>query len=482
MKACFLIAAAAAALVAAAPAEAGLEPAECAVAAAPQGASCGVLRVPEDRSRPGGRELELHYVIAPGSDRALEPILFIAGGPGQSAIDVMPAVLADLRAIDPRRDIVFLDQRGTGRSNPLGCEQGFELIEQGPGSAPFEACVAALRAHADLGRYGTADAVADLEALRSALGHERVNLVAGSYGTRVALYYMREHPGRVRSAILRAAAPLDFNILAGGIAAADAELGRVLDECAAEAACAAAFPGLEDRVRALAARVAAAPETVTVQGADGAARSFEVNDTLFQQMLYALLLAAPSRQQLPLVVATAERAGFQPLAPMLDQIRRQLYGGIPVGMYLGVVCAEDAPRIGPEGIAPGRTAITGYAAMLVETCRAWPVEAAAPGHLDQPSLATPTLIVSGTLDPATTAASAGRLAASLERSAHVVVPATAHGPLLPQCVMADAARFLERGSAEGLAPDCSAMALAPFAVPATAAAPQAPAGGPAGGR
>ena len=472
---CLLVAAAAALLAASSPAPATeaarLEPAaDCAAAAAIDGARCAILHVPEDRGMVRGRTVPLHFAVVPGEDPTADPILFIAGGPGQSAIDVMPAALPDIRAVDRRRDVIFLDQRGTGRSNPLGCADGFELLEGGPDSPAFVQCVAALRERAALDRYGTADAVADIEALRVALGRPRLTLLAGSYGTRVAVAYMRDHPRRVRAAILRAAAPLDFNIIAGGIAAADSELGRVLDECEADAACNSAFPRLEERLWAMSARLAASPEAVSLTGPDGTGEAFAVTSTLFHQTLYALLLSAPTRQQIPLIIATAEQRGFQPLAPLLGQVRHQLYGALPIGMYLGVVCAEDAPRIGAQGIAAGRTPLIANGVKLAEACRGWPVPPAPAAANVQPRLATPTLVLTGALDPATNAAEADRLAERLSRGVHVIVPATAHGPLFPECVRADVARFLEGAPVEGVRPDCSSTALPPFALPPAARA------------
>ena len=429
------------------------------------GARCGVLNVPEDRAAPNGRSVGLGMVLVPGEDRQAEPIFFIAGGPGQSAIDVMPATLEGLRAVDRRRDILFLDQRGTGRSAPLTCENGFDLLDQGPSSPAFARCVSELRSRADLDLYGSAEAVADLEAARRALGRERVNLVAASYGTRVALFYMREHPERVRAAVLRAAAPLDFNII-GALTAADATLGRVMDDCAANAACAAAYARFEQQVREVSDRLARAPQEIVVRGTGGLEQRVPVTQTLFHQILYALMLTAPGRQQIPYVVSIAAARGFQPLSIVVGQIRNQLYGVLPVGMYLSVICSEDAPRLGQ--LPPGRTPLASTAGKLTQVCDAWPVRARARNHLAQPRLAVPTLILSGEFDPATTVEAAGRLSRRLARSRHIVMPATAHGPMLPECVRAGVRRFLESASVAEATADCSGLRLPAFALPPAA--------------
>ena len=422
----------------------------------PAGTRCGTISVPEDRARPRGRRIALNYAVVPGTDPAAAPTYLLAGGPGQGAVEVAPSVVAELRSVETRGDLVFIDQRGTGASNRLTCEGGFELLAAGQAER-VRACAASLAGRASLAHYGTRDSVRDLEAARRALGHDRINLIAGSYGTRLAGAYMRAHPQRVRSAILRAAAGPGFNILTDGLTNAAAELDRTVGGCAADPACAADFPRLAGQLAEVRARLARAPERV--RGADGA--EFEVTRELFEDSLYALMLAAPSRQMIPRTVATAAESGFQPLAPILGQIRA-IYATLPVGAYLSVICAEDAPTFRPDRPgAPEGMALLGPA--LLEACSAWPA-AGVDADLHAPlRVPVPTLILSGELDPSTNAASGERLAAMLPRARHVVMPATGHVPTFPECVRPLARRLLETGALEDMAVDCSAMRLPPFA-------------------
>jgi pimeloyl-ACP methyl ester carboxylesterase len=442
--------------------------ASCDVAGASRAAKCGIVRVAEDRSRAGGRQLALAFTLVPG-DRSAErrdPILVIPGGPGQSGALVLPLLMADLRAIAGGRDILFLDQRGTGGSNPLDCKDGFEVLNKGPGSSELAACLAALNARADLRHYGSAEAVEDIDAVRGALGYERINLVAASYGVRVASAYMRGHPERVRTALLRAAYAPDYNILRDGIGNADAELGRVLDECKADRSCGAAFPRLEARLNALDERLAKTPARIEVDHPGGGKEEIRIGRELFQQMLYAMLLAAPTRQMLPAMIDTASRRGFQPLAPLVVGVRDALYGTLPVGMYLSVVCNEDSARLRREDLPRGRTPLTEAPGTIFNICAAWP-QRSAPASLFGPlNVAVPTLILSGTLDPATTVEAANRLAAMLPRARHIVFEATAHGPFIPGCAVKEVAGFVESASPEGAVPNCSALKLAPFTLPA----------------
>jgi pimeloyl-ACP methyl ester carboxylesterase len=440
----------------------------------PAGTRCGTVTVPEDRRNPARRSIALHYAVVPGEAPGTHaPLFLIAGGPGQSAISLAPHVLADIRSIDVRGDIVFLDQRGTGLSNPLTCPDGFSLLVRG-GEERVGACIASLAARASPEHYGTRDAVQDLDEVRHALGYRSVNLMAVSYGVRVGLAYMRDHPRQVRAAILRAAAPLDFNIIGDGLRNADAEFEHVIADCAADPVCSTDFPQLRQQLDELQRRLNVEPVMVPAPQGAAAGQDILVTPELFQQFLYALLLTASTRQQIPLLVTIAATTGFEPLAPTLRAVRDQLYGALPIGMYLSVLCAEDAPRVRPNAFAGRVGGIAAMGPVLMRLCATWPHVPVDQGFHRQFDTRIPTLIISGERDPATTVAAAGQLQSSLSRSYHAVVPATSHGPLLPQCVRPMAASLIESGAIPDLRVDCSAVAMPPFArrpAPARAASP-----------
>ena len=450
--------------------------AHCAVEGAPAGSRCGTIRVPEDRSRRGGRLLSLRFVIVPGGPGApADPIYYIAGGPGESAVQGLALVLPTLRSVDAERAVVFLDQRGTGGSNPLRCSNGLDIFSALSDAGGLQQCSTALRERADLDRYSTLDAVADLDDLRSALGHARLNLVAVSYGVRVALLYMREHPRYVRTAILRSAYPVDYNIIAEGAAAADSALARVLDDCERDSLCRQAFPSLRDQLRTIETRLATTPAVVTAEAPDGGPVQLRVTPDMFHFLLLMMMQATPSRQFVPLLIATAATTGFQPFATTLLQLRRG-FADFPLGMYLSILCAEDAPRIHPRPSAPNAP-LSDAAAKLGRACSQWPVNAAATRALAPFSSDVPTLIISGTLDPVTPPQAAARLAASLRRTTHFVLPATAHGPMFPECARPAVAAFIRTAVAPSLGGACAAVGLPPFAMPpsATPASTGAPA-------
>jgi pimeloyl-ACP methyl ester carboxylesterase len=450
--------------------------AHCAVEGAPPGSRCGTIQVPEDRARPRGRLLSLRFVVVPGGKAApADPIFYIAGGPGESAVESLPPVLQTLRSVDPGREIVFLDQRGTGGSNRLGCPNGLDLLGALYDEAGLRDCFARLRERAAPGLYSSANAVADLEDLRAALGYGRVNLVGVSYGVRVALLYMQGHPQKVRSAVLRSAYPLDLNIIAEGSAAADAALVQVLEDCERDSACQEAFPRLRDQLRILDARLASSPAAIDIGGTAGAPARMEVTRDLFHFLLLAMMQASTSRQYVPLLIATAATEGFQPFATTFSQLRNGI-AALPVGMYLSVICGEDFPRL-QRSPAPKRSVFLITAAKLERACSLWPVKPAAAERLGSFRSDVPTLVISGALDPVTPAQAGARLAALSARAAHIVLPATAHGPMFPDCVRPTVAAFFRTAAATSADGACAALALPPFALPAVATpAPAAAAG------
>src|SRR5438132_3816375 len=203
-------------------------------------AQCGTLEVWEDREAKTGRKVKLDIAVVPAQLRAREadPIVVLAGGPGQGAVSLAAQVVPMLSRLNDARDIVLVDQRGTGNSNPLDCEED----ESAPLQSLFEdtlpehlikQCLE--RLDADPRLYVTSIAVEDLDEVRAALGYAKVNLWGGSYGTRVALEYLRRHGERVRSVVLDGVAPATMKLPLSFVPDGDAALNRLLEACEADA-------------------------------------------------------------------------------------------------------------------------------------------------------------------------------------------------------------------------------------------------------
>jgi pimeloyl-ACP methyl ester carboxylesterase len=419
-------------------------------------ATCGKVPVPENRALPGARTIELNVAIVKAPSAERDPLVVLAGGPGQGAVEIAGLVVPELATLMQSRDLLLVDQRGTGASNRLSCSGGFEVFER---SQPelLQRCLDELKAHADVTQYTTDVAADDLRHVLDALGYDRVNLVGASYGTRAGFVFMRRYPNRVRTAVMRAVAPPGFNILVDGTRNAARQLEGVIAACAADEKCSRAFPKLREEVAALRTRL----ERESVQAGD-----VRVTNLLLQQTIYALLLTANTRQTLPALLHNAASGDFTRLAPVMKQIESALYGAIPIGMYLSVVCSEDAPGVTATDRAEMAHAFGATGSDMIDACAAWPRGPVAKELSDVRPLDIPTLLVSGEADPATPEDAGAAAMKQLTRGTHVVARATAHGPMFPGCVRDSVTRFVKSG---GSAPIDVACALElqwpPFVVP-----------------
>ena len=431
----------------------------CSVPELARPARCGTITVPETRGATDGRTIPLRIVVVPATKRVDDdPIVFIAGGPGQGAAELAGFILQQLQGLDEGRDVVFVDQRGTGRSNPLTCSGGFDLLSRSRRNE-LVACVETLRRRANLNAYGTDEAVQDLEQVTTTLGYSRIHLIAASYGTRPALEYMRRHPDRVSTAILRAVAPPGFNIIADGSINAESALIRVLDDCRMDQACAAAAGDVHAHLRAVREKVAANPAGARIVLPDG--KSFMLTEALLGQVLYALMLNADLRQQLPLLLKRAATDGLGVLAPLASTIAEQIYGGVSFGMYMSVVCREDATRTNERQRQQLMSVAGDPGAIILEACALWPVT---PQPARPPVTSdVPTVLLSGVLDPATPASTGDEAARHLSRARHVVLPATAHMPMVPTCGVVSLREFLTTRAPEAVNLSCAGdTKLKPF--------------------
>lgn len=443
-------------LVACATARAPLAP--CTLPNVNRAVVCGSVAVPENRGVAGGRSINLNVAVirASSGEATAEPLVMLAGGPGQGATEIAPIVVPDLEPLLETRDLVLIDQRGTGRSNPLTCAAGFGLFEPNR-DAEVQRCLAELSARADVTQYTTDAAVDDLRDALAVLRYGRVNIIAGSYGTRAAFVFMRRYPELVRTAVLRAVAPPGFNIMTGGTRNAARQIEATIAACAADAACSRAYPNLREEFAAFEARVAKEPVRVG---------DIVVTPLLLNQTLYVLLLNSATRQTLPFLLHSAANGNFERLVPVMKQVQTAVYGALPVGMYLSVVCSEDAPNVSAAEAEEMQHAFGGAGAAILRVCNGWPRGRIAPELAERTPIDIPTLLVSGVADPATPEESGVEAMRILPRGTHVIASATAHIPQYPGCLRDLVTRFVESGGTATLDVTCAReLQWPPFIVP-----------------
>lgn len=432
--------------------ETGSELTPCPPGDGPERALCRTVEVPEDPDAPEGRTISLRVMVLPAEEEgaAEDPLFILAGGPGQAATDLATAAAARLPEVLQVRDLVFVDQRGTGASNQLTCD----LFEEEPAlssetglaeipEAEWRECLAQLDASPE--HYTTPVAMDDLETVRRTLGYGRINLWGGSYGTRAALVFLRRHPESVRAVVLDGVAPVDMRIPLHFAADGQRALDLLLDSCAAAAGCAERFPRLREMVDELLRSLDRDPprrfrvrHPRTGEWEETPLRREEVAGIL-RAMLYAPDIAALT----PLVVESALDGDFGPLLVFADPVAGPQ---IAPGMFLSVVCAEDLPFL-TEAEAAAASEGTVFGAFMVramqEACRVWPRGELPPGYRDPVVSDAPVLILSGALDPVTPPRWGEHAARTLSGSRHLVVPGAAHGALGAGCAPRLVAEFLD---------------------------------------
>jgi pimeloyl-ACP methyl ester carboxylesterase len=428
-------------------------------------ARCGRLEVAENPAEPAGRRIELAVAVVPAiSTRARpDPLFLLAGGPGQGAREAFVGTLSQFAGVRRTRDLVLVDQRGTGDSARLACNFPDEAWVE-PDFSPAEyarlsqECLAQLSG--DPRFYTTSIAILDLDAVRAALGYERINLYGGSYGTRVAQHYARRYPERTRSVVLDAVVPPDLALGPSMAIDADVALRASFARCAADERCAARFGDLEAAFAALRSRLATGPvPTAFADPVSGAAREIEFSIAHLALAVRMLSYSGLTASLLPLFIHEAQaNDNFAPLAAQAEMLGSQLGEMIAHGMHNAVVCTEDLPFVDQARVDRDalRAAYLGEAMLdgLEAMCGVWP-RGVLDDDLRAPLASTvPALLLSGSIDPVTPPAYAAAAAAGFRDHLHVVFEGQGHIQLGLRCAQTLLRRFLDAGSAQGLDTAC----------------------------
>lgn len=435
-------------------------------------ARCLRLTVYENQASRRGRTIPLRIVVLPATEtdrarRENDAIVYLAGGPGQAATELIADSELAVDGLRARRDIVYADQRGTGGSNALLCHF------YGPPDQPqtyfdaflpidkVRACRSRLEQTSDLAQYTTSASVEDIEAIRVALEYPQLTLVGGSYGTRLAMEYVRRYEPRVRAVILESPVtpanhvPEHFGVLA------QRALDGLLDECLADSDCARAFPQIRVEAKHVFDRVRQAPVTTTVhypsivESGRGPVEVTLTRDHVAEAIRY-LMYSSFGASRVPLYLHHAFNGDFSPIANFLIRWRAR---GPFDGLYLSITCTEDVPFIASDAAERDDPTYLGSYRVRQQraACAAWPRGARSPASEQPVTTTVPVLLTSGTLDPVTPPANAETLARTLSRSLHLRVPAGGHAPfgLTGLECLDDLKRdFIERARTEGVDTSC----------------------------
>jgi pimeloyl-ACP methyl ester carboxylesterase len=424
---------------------------------------CGKYEVFENRQSRIGRKIALNIMVLPAlSDKpAPDPWFALAGGPGQSAVEAFP-LTGFTTKVRQQRDVILVDQRGTGKSNPLPCELRDPKIAQemiGESMVPekVRACRAELEKRADLTQYTTSISADDLDDVRQAMSYDKINLFGGSYGTRAALVYLRMHAEHVRTITLEGVAPPQYRIPVAFSQTTQHSIDQLIARCAADDACHKDFPDLKKEFQALVDRLEKTPAHFNVDNGSAGTQPVTLTRGMFVAALRPLLYIPEIVSEFPYLIHRAYQDDWTIYAASVLLVRNAIDKQIDRGMSLSVICAEDIPGT-TEAMIRRETAATYLGDFQVRLyqkgCSEW-VRGAIPRDFHAPiRSAVPALLISGALDPATPPEASAQAAKDLSNSRVVVVKEGTHGTGSP-CIDGLISQFVAQGSAAALDASCA---------------------------
>lgn len=423
-------------------------------------AVCGDYPVAEDPARPEGRAINLRVAVlkARSDSPAPDPVFFFAGGPGQSAVDAYPSMAASLEPLRRERDIVLVDQRGTGASNPLNCQEDEPRLDREYSQEErrrfLQTCLASL--DADTRFYTTSIAVGDFDQVRQALGYERINIIGVSYGTRVAQVYLRRFPDAVRSVVLDGVVPTDLVLGSEHAVNLDQALDKLFTRCRQKEGCNSRFPNLAADLRAFKQQADLNPVMVKLPSTrTGKMVEIKVTRNVLALVVRLLAYTPETQALLPLMLHEAAADGnLNRLASQALLVLEGLEQAISQGLELSVMCAEDVPHF--SDARRFDDTLLGNALMdyTRDHCEIWP-HGDAPDDFHQPftSLA-PALLLSGEYDPVTPPEYGERALRQFANGRHLIVAGQGHNVAGRGCVPTLIHHFLRSGHVENLDTDC----------------------------
>jgi pimeloyl-ACP methyl ester carboxylesterase len=435
----------------------------CAVPGIAERARCSTVRVRE--SDGSNRHIDLRVIVVPARSAtpAPDPIVPLAGGPGQGAADLAAAFAPRYAPYRDQRDIVFVDQRGTGLSNGLRCDgpaATADLMGTLFDHARLPACRDDLAGRADLTRYTTTDAARDYAAVLDQLGYRNANFIGTSYGSRLGLEIARQLPLRVRTLMIEAVVPPTFTWPTSGAADADAALATLIDQCAADAGCRETFPRFRQDIDLAFARLRRESVAAAVRDPlSGATEQVPFGQSDLAYITRGILYGNDALS-LPLWFRRAAEGDFTALAQAYVNRARNLDAQLALGVMFGVYCAEDVPFVDWQA-ATAAAAGTRLGTLLLDqyrrVCKAWP-RAEIDASFRTPVHSTvPALVMAGRRDPATPPRTAEEAVRTLPRSKLVIWPHGGHGTdglASPDCRIGIVRDFLRTADPHALSLAC----------------------------
>ena len=426
-------------------------------------ARCGKLERREEPGNPDSPILSLFFAVVPALSLEPEPDPFvpIAGGPGQASSEFYAAYQGAFEKVRRNRDIVLLDQRGTGQSAVMNCEADEDIIEgrfsREQTLAVTQECLEQLP-H-DPRFFTTSVAVGDLEALREALGYAQFNLYGISYGSRVAQHFVRRYPESTRTVILDGVIPPQLALGPAIAIEAQNALDAIFDRCAESKVCAERFPDIREDFSMLRAELVDEPVTIVLPDPlTGKPEEMSFGPQELAAALRLLSYHPNSVAVMPMLINEAIRGNYAPIASQFMMIAASVSEAMSIGMHNAVVCTEDAPYFAGEQISRDALDATYIGPLQLDAletiCSVWPRGALDKDFKTPLASDLPVLLLSGEADPVTPPRYAELAAIDLDNARLLTGRKQGHGQAPRGCMPDLIAKFVETANGHDLDAEC----------------------------
>jgi len=416
--------------------------------------TCGYVSVPEDRSNPHSKTIQLAVAVyhSTSPNPASDPVIFLQGGPGGQAVLLSADSYATLvKPFLSKRDFITFDQRGTGISIPvLGCDEMENVYKQDIGGQiptssrdyiytnAFRSCSGAMKIGGiELSSYTTLESSADLKDIVTTLGYKQVDLFGASYGTRLALVTMRDHPEIVRSAVLDSVVPVEAKLYDEDPIRYNSALQALFDGCAGDSRCNTTYPDLKTVFWDLVDQLDAKPVVVTAPLPVGS-NTESVDGADLIGITLALLKTTNLIAYAPETIYKVKGGDFSTFVAMQSSLPYE-FEGINIGLYISMMCHEQILATTPHNLQTAmdsqhdigryfRLPFFGDAQAMFNTCKVWGAVAPVAGENDATVSDIPSLIIEGQYDPATPPIFGKQVASQLSHSYYMEFPNQGHTP------------------------------------------------------
>jgi pimeloyl-ACP methyl ester carboxylesterase len=440
----------------------------CSLQGVPQLARCGWLEVPENPNHPVTHRLRICVAVIPATNaKSLpDPIVILMGGPGEDAISAAAIYAEQFTKLRQDRDLLLVDQRGTGRSGALNCalfsaqEPAASLRDVFPPAA-VERCEQNLRVRADLTQYTYDRFANDLERVRQALGYGPLNLFAGSYGTRAAQVYLRMYPKSVRTVYMGSVVPIDVPGPLPFAKTEQAALEKMFDACAGDLACNAAFPRVREEFRQISARLSSGSVRVAVQGHTG---TVPLDRGRVAEWFRSELYRPRSSTTIPWMIHRAFLGDWNPIS---EGILSDASDDSPFsfGLFFAITCSEDIPFIKEDDVKAETqgTFLGDYRVRQQQAaCKFWPRASLPKDYREPIRSSVPTVFASGDADGGTPLWFMQHAAQGFSHRIEVVLRGQGHTEW-NDCIAQIYKQVVTSGTVDGLSiSSCPAVPRPPF--------------------